>query len=132
MNWFDISILVIIFISAAISIMRGFMREALSLLSWVLSFWVAISFASRLEALLREFIQSETVRISVSFAALFFLTLIAGSLVLNSSQKLLEFTVNFFGQHTVSITALLGLLGYSLATLLGFWLIISIFRSGKM
>ena len=27
---------------------------------------------------------------------------------------------------------LLGLLGYSLATLLGFWLIISIFRSGKM
>jgi ubiquinone biosynthesis protein len=58
-------------------------------------------------------------------------SLIAGSLVLNSSQKLFEFTVNFFGVHTVSITALLGLLGYTLATLLGFWLIISIFRSGK-
>jgi ubiquinone biosynthesis protein len=59
-------------------------------------------------------------------------SLIAGSLVLNSSQKLLEFSVNFFGVQTVSVTALLGLLGYSLATLLGFWLIISIFRSGKM
>jgi len=59
-------------------------------------------------------------------------SLIAGSLVLNSSQKLLEFSVNFFGAHTVSITAVLGLLGYTLATLLGFWLIISIFRSGKM
>jgi len=59
-------------------------------------------------------------------------SLIAGSLVLNSSQKLMEFTVIFYGVHTVSITALLGLLGYSLATLLGFWLIISIFRSGKM
>jgi ubiquinone biosynthesis protein len=58
-------------------------------------------------------------------------SLIAGSLVLNSSQKLFEFTVNFFGVHTVSITALLGLLGYTLATLLGFWLIISIFRSGR-
>jgi ubiquinone biosynthesis protein len=58
-------------------------------------------------------------------------SLIAGSLVLNSSQKLLEFTVNFFGVHTVSITALLGLLGYSMATIMGFWLIISIFRSGK-
>jgi ubiquinone biosynthesis protein len=58
-------------------------------------------------------------------------SLIAGSLVLNSSQKLMEFTVNFYGVHTVSITALLGLLGYTLATLLGFWLIISIFRSGK-
>jgi ubiquinone biosynthesis protein len=51
---------------------------------------------------------------------------------LNSSQKLLEFTFDFHGSHTVSITALLGLLGYSLATVLGFWLIISIFRSGKM
>ena len=59
-------------------------------------------------------------------------SLIAGSLVLNSSQKLLEFTVEFYGEHTLSITDLLGLLGYSLATLLGFWLIISIFRSGKM
>ncbi|MCP4630662.1 MAG: AarF/ABC1/UbiB kinase family protein [bacterium] len=58
-------------------------------------------------------------------------SLIAGSLVLNSSQKLIEFTVNFYGVHTLSITALLGLLGYTLATLLGFWLIISIFRSGK-
>ena len=59
-------------------------------------------------------------------------SLIAGSLVLNSSQKLLEFTVDFYGSHTISITGLLGLLGYSLATILGFWLIISIFRSGKM
>ncbi len=59
-------------------------------------------------------------------------SLIAGSLVLNSSQKLLEFKVDWFGVHNISITALLGLLGYTLATLLGFWLIISIFRSGKM
>jgi ubiquinone biosynthesis protein len=59
-------------------------------------------------------------------------SLIAGSLVLNSSQKLLEFTVDFYGSHTISITALLGLLGYTMATILGFWLVISIFRSGKM
>jgi ubiquinone biosynthesis protein len=59
-------------------------------------------------------------------------SLIAGSLVLDSSQKVVEFTVGFFGIHTISVTALLGLLGYSMATMLGFWLIISIFRSGKM
>jgi ubiquinone biosynthesis protein len=59
-------------------------------------------------------------------------SLIAGSLVLNSSQKLLEFTIEFYGVHTLSLSAVLGLLGYSMATLLGFWLIISIFRSGKM
>ncbi len=59
-------------------------------------------------------------------------SLIAGSLVLDSSQKVMEVTIDFFGLHTVSVTALLGLLGYSLATVLGFWLIISIMRSGKM
>ena len=59
-------------------------------------------------------------------------SLIAGSLVLDSSQKVMEFSLDIFGVSTISITALLGLLGYSLATILGFWLIISIFRSGKM
>jgi ubiquinone biosynthesis protein len=59
-------------------------------------------------------------------------SLIAGSLVLDSSQKVMEFTIDFFGVHTISITALLGLISYSLATVLGFWLILSIFRSGKM
>ena len=59
-------------------------------------------------------------------------SLIAGSLVLDSSEKVMEFTIDLFGIHTISITALLGLLGYSLATVLGFWLIISIFRSGRM
>ncbi len=59
-------------------------------------------------------------------------SLIAGSLVLDSSQKVMEFTIDFLGVHTISITALLGLLGYSLATILGFWLILSIIRSGRM
>jgi len=59
-------------------------------------------------------------------------SLIAGSLVLDSSQKVMELTVDIWGVQTISITALLGLLGYSLATVLGFWLIISIFRSGRM
>ena len=59
-------------------------------------------------------------------------SLIAGSLVLDSSQKVMVLTINLFGVHTISITALLGLLGYTMATILGFWLILSIFRSGKM
>ena len=59
-------------------------------------------------------------------------SLVAASLILNSSQKVMEFSIEFFGTHVVSVTALLGLVGYSMATILGFWLIISIFRSGKM
>jgi ubiquinone biosynthesis protein len=59
-------------------------------------------------------------------------SLVAASLILNSSQKVMEFSIEFFGTHVVSVTALLGLVGYSMATILGFWLIISIFRSGKL
>jgi len=59
-------------------------------------------------------------------------SLIAASLILNSSQTVIEFSVNLLGVHKISITALLGLTGYTLATFLGFWLIISIFRSGRM
>jgi ubiquinone biosynthesis protein len=57
---------------------------------------------------------------------------IAASLILNSSQKVLEFSFHFMGQQTLSITGILGLTGYTIATLLGIWLIYSIFRSGKM
>jgi ubiquinone biosynthesis protein len=57
---------------------------------------------------------------------------IAASLILNSSQKVLEFSVNLFGRQTVTITGILGLTGYTVATILGIWLIYSIFRSGKM
>jgi ubiquinone biosynthesis protein len=57
---------------------------------------------------------------------------IAASLILNSSQKVIEFSVDFLGRQTLSITGILGLAGYTIATFLGIWLIVSIFRSGKM
>ncbi|WP_373500365.1 ABC1 kinase family protein [Desulfococcus sp.] len=54
---------------------------------------------------------------------------IAGSLVLNSPVAVMDISL---GGITVSLTTLLGVSGYSIATLLGLWLILSIFRSGKM
>jgi ubiquinone biosynthesis protein len=59
-------------------------------------------------------------------------SLIAAALVLNSTQKVAEITVNFFGLKTLSLTALFGLTGYTVATILGLWLIITILRSGKL
>lgn len=59
-------------------------------------------------------------------------SILAAAMVLNSSQKVLEFSVDWWGRQTVSLTAALGLSGYVIATVLGIWLIISIFRSGKL
>lgn len=44
MNWVDFTIIGVIVLSALISIVRGFVREALSLISWVLAFFVASRF----------------------------------------------------------------------------------------
>lgn len=57
---------------------------------------------------------------------------IAASLILNSSQKVLEFKLPFSGGAIVSVTSVLGITGYVIATLLGIWLIISILRSGRL
>ncbi|MCF8052279.1 MAG: AarF/ABC1/UbiB kinase family protein [Desulfobacterales bacterium] len=59
-------------------------------------------------------------------------SIIAGSLVLNSRQKVIEFHVDLLGGQTFSLTSLLGVVGYSIATVLGVWLIVSIIRSGKL
>ena len=59
-------------------------------------------------------------------------SIIAAAMVLNSAQKVLVFSINLFGSHSLSLTALLGIIGYVVATVLGIWLIISIYRSGKL
>lgn len=59
-------------------------------------------------------------------------SLIAASLILNSNKKLLVFEFEMFGFHSLSVTELLGMTGYIIATLLGLWLVFSIIRSGKL
>ncbi len=59
-------------------------------------------------------------------------SIIAAAMILNSGQKVLEFTTTLFGLQTISLTAVLGVVGYVVATLLGVWLIVSILRSGRL
>lgn len=59
-------------------------------------------------------------------------SIVAAAMVLNSEQKVLEVTVDFFGLQTLSLTSVLGLCGYVIATILGLWLIVSIMRSGRL
>jgi ubiquinone biosynthesis protein len=59
-------------------------------------------------------------------------SLIAASLILNSAKSVMILRFNFLGVQTMAVTELLGLTGYCVATVLGLWLIFSIFRSGKL
>ncbi len=81
MQWVDWAILIIISISAGISLIRGFMREALSLAGWIVAFFVAKGFYQEFSSLLIEYIETPSLRYGVAWATLFLLTLTAAGLI---------------------------------------------------
>lgn len=80
MSYLDFIILGIVLLSAVISVLRGFVKEAVSLISWVLAFWVSATFAGKLSTLLPDAIVAEQLRVAISFAILFLATLLVGGL----------------------------------------------------
>lgn len=81
LNWIDYAIIIIIALSSLISLIRGFIREALSLASWIIAFWVALTFSTLLAPYFQAYIQSDAVRYAVAFILLFIATLIVGAIV---------------------------------------------------
>jgi membrane protein required for colicin V production len=80
-DWADWLIVAIVLVSVVISIMRGFVREALSLLVWVAAFVVAFFFSDRLAPLLEGTVELPSLRYLSAFAILFVITLVIGSLL---------------------------------------------------
>lgn len=80
MIWIDFVIIGIIALSALISLIRGFVREAFSLAAWVLAFWVAWNFFRELSVQL-DWFTVPSVRLGASFLILFIATLMLGALI---------------------------------------------------
>lgn len=92
MVWVDFVIPVIITISAGISLVRGFVREALSLAGWVAAFWVALRFSNSLAELFLSSITMPSLRIVIAFTILFVLTLILSALINHLASHLVDKT----------------------------------------
>jgi len=80
-TWIDFTIIGVVLFSILISVIRGFVREALSLASWILAFWVAITFANPVAGLLENYINNPQLRMGVAFFSLFALTIILGAML---------------------------------------------------
>ena len=91
LNAADWVIITVVGLSMLISLLRGFVREALSLAGWVLGFVVAMVFSDRFAYLLSGFISDATGRYIVAFALLFALTLLAVALAGKLLRSLVEF-----------------------------------------
>jgi len=81
MTVFDYVVLVIMGLSVQLSILRGFVREALALVSWLVAFFVAKLYALELAPLLPQSIPSQSLRILAAFLILFLATLLICSLL---------------------------------------------------
>jgi membrane protein required for colicin V production len=91
-NWADYSIIGIIFLSAIISLVRGFIREALSLATWTVAAWIAIRFYSPLADQLVNVIKTPSFRIGAAFAIIFIIVLILGGMVSAVFSRLVNHT----------------------------------------
>lgn len=90
MNWVDFAIIGIILISAVISLFRGFIKEALSLASWVIAFWVALKFSNDVAGLLVKYIETQSFRSAAAFAAIFVCVVVLGAIINFLAWKLVQ------------------------------------------
>jgi len=81
MIWVDFAIIGLVFISLIIGLMRGFIKEAFSLVIWMLAIWVGLSFSREFSRFLEQSISYPSARIAASFAILFVMTLVLGSMI---------------------------------------------------
>ncbi len=88
----DWVIVCIVIVSTLISIKRGFVKEALSLATWIAALIVGRLFAGQLSTLLVDYIDTPSVRLGIAFAALFAATLIVGAMVNHLLSEFVKMT----------------------------------------
>ncbi|WP_444930304.1 CvpA family protein [Microbulbifer sp. SSSA002] len=79
MNWADWTILAVVGISTLIGLSRGFIKETLSLLTWIAAFIVAMMFRDQLAPMLSNLVDTPSLQMIAAFAILFIGTLLAGA-----------------------------------------------------
>ena len=96
MAWIDLVIIAVIALSALISLIRGFVKESISLVTWVVAGLLALRYYSPMADLLEPFVNSASLRNWIGGGILFVATLVVGAIV------------NFIVSQLVSKTGLSG------------------------
>lgn len=81
MGWFDIAILLVILLSGLISLVRGFVKESISLATWLAAGFIALAYHQVLSEILLPYLESPTISLAAAFAILFVATLIVGAII---------------------------------------------------
>ena len=90
--WIDVVILALIALSAILSLFRGFVKEAVALVTWLVALWVAMAFYEDLAAILSQWISLPSAQRITAFAVLFICVLLLGAIVNFLASKLVNKT----------------------------------------
>ncbi len=88
----DWIILAVIGVSALISIMRGFVKEALSLVTLIAAVVISRMFGNQVSTLLVDYISVPSMRLLAAYAGLFITTMIVGGMINHLVSQLVEMT----------------------------------------
>ena len=120
LNYVDITIVVIILITALIGFMRGFVWMAIFLATWTAAILLAYTYKEQLAPLLPFKLDNETLQLGLAFLIIFIGTLIAGAII----NYLFSKAVSAIGLGTfdrilgMGLGIVLGSLGVTLITML--------------
>ncbi len=91
MTAFDLVLLAIFVISTVVGVMRGFIKEALSIISWILAFWLGYTFCVEAGEWLAQFVSlgEGHLRTSAGFGLIFVGTLFAFAIISYAITKLI-------------------------------------------
>jgi len=92
MSLIDIAIIIIIVVSLLIGLFRGFIREVLSLFSWLAALWVAYNYAVQGAALLEPYLDQPPLRVVAAFAVIFVIALLLISMASYLLYRLFSLT----------------------------------------
>ena len=77
----DWVILGMVLVSTLISLVRGFVKEVLSLVTWIAAFAIAMGFSQPASAFVPQAVDIPSARVALAFLALFVVVLIIGGIV---------------------------------------------------
>jgi membrane protein required for colicin V production len=92
MTLVDYIILLVLVVSAGVGVWRGFVKEALSLLTLLVAIWLAWRFATFVAPKLSNWAADQDVRIWIARGIIFALALIVGALVSWLARQLIRHT----------------------------------------
>jgi membrane protein required for colicin V production len=87
----DIIVIVVVLISATLAMVRGFVREVLSVASWLVAVAAAYFLYKPVVPLVKPYIESGTVATIIAAAAIFFIALIVASYI---TTKISDFVID--------------------------------------